>query len=225
MRKWTAIALIAFVSLFVWHRIWLAGMQPHVKRIEETIAHYNQLYKSSTYRATIKAAEVRAAGFPFLKKVIIDQPNLAMVQGGITYAVETECIQLIFEDAKQGRYRAEIINDINALYAEAGKAPEAYVVKVSNMPSLWARVQDTSPRCVGEHCAAKPEKLLAELGFELKGDVLLTATLADRSERIGFNAAAIPKPIFMPIPSDVSRPLSLFVGMLREALVFKDARL
>ncbi len=220
MRKLLLISLALIIGTALWYQSWNAAMKPHVARINQSITHYNQQFKTSNYRATFKSESVRASGFPFAHMVVIDKPNLAMVWGQETYAVETECIELHFEDAGQGRYRLVLPDAIHALYAEAGKAPEAYKVNVENSPTLWARVMDTSSFCKGESCQAKPDAVLSEIGFQPNGDITLDASLGDKTQKIGFPIMALPKPLFMPIPNDPSRPVSLFVGMLREALVF-----
>lgn len=221
MRKSSFILLLALAGLVAWYVSWSASMKPHVERVEKTIAHYNERFKTSTYRATFKAQSIHASGFPFSRSITIENPNLAMVWGRETYAVEASYLTLQFEDEAQGRYSVILPGAIEALYSEEGKAPEAYRIAVSNGPGLWARVKDTPPRCNDESCKAKPEELLSEIGFQLHGDILLDASLGERNEKIGFKLMALPKPLFMPIPNDPARPVSLFIGMLREELVFQ----
>ena len=221
MKRLVLLAVVTIAALTAGCVNWTSDMKPHVERIEASIAHYNEQFKTSTYRATFKSDAVYASGFPFSHSVTIKHPNLAMVWGKETYAIEAAYITLAFEDANQGRYRIELPRTIQALYAEAGKAPETYIVDVSDIPTLWIRVKDSVPICKNHPgCAAEPEAILAEIGFQPNGDIVLGAQMNDRSEQIGFSMMEMPKALFMPIPNDPSRAISLFVGMLREALVF-----
>lgn len=221
--RYLLVALVV-LGLFVggWYGAWSSGMRPHLVRVNATIAYYNEQFKTSSYRATFKADSVHAGGFPFKKKIIIDHPNLAMVWGNETYMIESEHIELVFEDKAQGRYRVMFPDAIRAMYAEAGKAPEAYTVKLQDIPLLWARVQDTSPMCRGDTCQAMPEAVLTQIGFQPPGMILIEASLGGKSEKIGFKMIALPKPLFMDIPRDPSYPVSIFVDMLRQALVFRN---
>lgn len=222
MRRSLFILLIAAIGIVLWYGQWRASMAPHVKRIEATIAHYNERYKTTAYRATFKADAVYASGFPFARRVTVDHPNLAMVWGNETYAVEADYIILAIGDEGQGRYGISLPPTLHALYAEAGKVPESYSVSAAEAPSLWMRVQDVPPQCGDDACRARADAVLQQLGFQPHGAIVLTASLNGKSETIAFPMMALPKPVFMAIPADPSRPVSLFIGMLREALVFKD---
>lgn len=221
--KYVLIALVGIgFAVGGWYAAWNSGMKPHLARVNTTIAHYNEQFKTTSYRATFKADSVYASGFPFSKKIVIAHPNLAMVWGNETYAIEAENIELTFEDEAQGRYRVAFPDAIGAIYAEAGKAPEAYTVKLLDIPLLWTRVQDTSPTCPGDDCQAKPGSVLTQIGFQPPGMILIEASLGNKSEKIGFKMIALPKPLFQDIPRDPSYAVSIFVDMLRQALVFKD---
>lgn len=205
-----------------WYVKWSASMEPHITRVEQTIDAYNQRFKTSAYRATLKANGIYASGFPFQKTVVIDTPNMAMVWNNETYAIEAEYLKLHFEDKAQGRYSVSMPEEIQALYASPNTAPEAYKVSINTPPSIWLRVKDTRPQCKTQDCMATPEALLSEVGIQPNGTILLSAAMKDRSEQIAFPLQAIPKPYFLALPNDPSRAVSLFVGMLREALVFNQ---
>lgn len=220
--KYVLIALVVIgLAVGGWYAAWSSGMEPHLAQVNATIAHYNEQFKTATYRATFKAGSVHASGFPFGKKIVISRPNLAMVRGNETYAIEAASIELTFEDEAQGRYRVVFPDAIDAMYAEAGKAPEAYTVRLLDIPLLWTRVQDTSPACRGDACQAKSGAVLTQIGFQPPRMILIEASLGDKSEKIGFQMIALPKPLFRDIPRDPSYTVSIFVDMLRQALVFR----
>ncbi len=51
--------------------------------------------------------------------------------------------------------------------------------------------------------------------------LILTVSLNGATKQIGFTFTSLAIPVFMPIPKDATGPLEIFVGMLREAMVYR----
>ncbi len=210
MKKLAILAALAIAILTGWYISWKSGMAPHVARAEATITELNQRYKTPRYRATIEHAGIKPSGFPFSRNVTIASPSINMIEGNQTYSVSVSEITLAFEDEAQGRYRMHIPAEASALYAIAGSAPENYRITAGALPSLWLRAGDGKPA----------DATLRQVGFQLPAEIILTAELNGQSKQIGFRQMELPKPIFIDIPTDIAYPLSIFVGMFREALVY-----
>jgi hypothetical protein len=206
--------LVTAIGIAAWVGVWRSGMGTHVALIERSIAHYNQQFKTSSSRSTLKVSGIEAAGFPFAQRVVLRNPSISMVWGEETYAVEMSYITLALEDEREGRYRVTLAPESNALYAQPNRAPESYHVLLNAAPDIWARAGQ----------GATPETILTQIGIATPHDILLEARLGTSSKKIGFPARTMPLPLFIPIPNDPSRGVSLYVGMLREALVYGTAR-
>jgi len=220
MKRFLIIAIFALVALGVWYASWRSAMSPHVAFVERNIVEANKRYKTPNYRATIEYKSIRPAGFPFGHSVIIEAPSINMIQANETYSIRTDLLRLTFEDANQRRYKLEVPSIVTALYAVANAAPENYSVDVASAPAVWLRVQGDKPGCRGEQCLPSPDALWKEIGIELPPEILLNAHLGKKTRPISFRQQAYPMPIFIPLPENISRPVFLFVGMLREALVY-----
>lgn len=210
MKKLLLLILLLLAILGGWYATWRSGMGGHIDRVEATIAQLNQRYKTPRYRATIEYAAIKPSGFPFSRSITITSPRINMIEGRETYSIGLSHATLTYEDETQGRYRLRVSPETQALYAIEGSAPEHYRVSVSGMPGLWLRAGE------GEGDVAP----LAQIGFQLAAETMLKAQLGDKTRDIAFRQMAFPKPLFIDIPGDIAYPVSIYVGMLREALVF-----
>lgn len=214
MKKLGIAALIVVFILAVWYWRWADAAALHVKRVEATIAHYNMLYKTPRYRATIKAASIYSSGFPFAKKVVLRELDVTMIEGNQTFGISLPQVVLRLDDAKHAQYDVSIAKDSSALYALSGLAPEQYQVSVGEMPSL------TLGACIDKNCAAKPDDVLQFVSGVLPRHLPLEATLRKKTQAIAFDFP-LPTPFSLMIPADISYALSIYVGMYREALVLR----
>lgn len=213
MKRLIILLLIALAILGAWYMSWKNGMSSHIGLIERSIAEANQRYKTNAYRATIEHGAIHASGFPFKRAVRVEAPSITMIYGKETYAIRLPELYFTLEDELLRSFQLTLPSQATALYAIEGKAPENYSIDISGVPQVWMRV-------FGVHSKVPPNVTLREVGFQLPPEIMLNATLGDRTEKIAFRQMALPRPIFMKIPADISRPTYLFVGMLREALVF-----
>lgn len=208
MKKTLLCAVLLLAVIGGWYIAWRSSMGTHVARVEATITELNHRYKTPRYRATIEYGSIKPTGFPFSRRVTILSPRINMIEGRETYSIGLSSATLSLED--EGRYRLNISSDAMAFYATEGKAPEHYSLTVSGMPGLWLRAGE------GKGAGAP----LEQVGFQLTAQTTLKAQLGDETRDIGFRQMPFPKPMFIDIPRDIAYPVSIFVGMLREALVY-----
>lgn len=219
----------AFAALLVitggWFVIWRSMMADDVAQIEATIHHHYEAIKATTPTATFKADAVYATGFPFSFRVAVHRPTLTQIWSGESYALSFEKIELEKVNGGEGRYRVLAPAEFDAMYATEGKAPERYHVTMNEVPNLLLRATGDSARCSplpgAARCEAKPTDPLISFAAQLPSKLILKVMLNDQSKQIGFDFMPINIPLFLAIPTDVSHPLQIFVGMLREAMVFQ----
>jgi hypothetical protein len=228
MRK--AIYAISACVLLVagWYFLWTQMMTADVARVKASIDHHYQRIKTAERYVTLKADDVYATGFPFGFRVAVARPTLSQVWGTQSYAVSFEKIELESTGGDDGRYRVIAPSTFDAMYAEDGKAPEKYRVSVNAMPGLLLRAGGNSRECPNLPGAKRCEPVaedapLNAYAVQLPSNLVLDVSLYGRTQKIGFNFMPINLPIFQTIPDRMSGPLTLFVGMLREALVFQGA--
>ena len=204
MRKLLIILAVVLAAMGGWYVAWKNIMADDVAQVKASIAHHAQAIRSVSHTAVFKADDVYATGFPFSFRVAVHRPTLTQVWGNESYAVSFEKIKLRRSD--DARFEVDAPVAFNAMYAQVGKAPEQYRVKLNEMPTIWVASEGSGP--------------FTQYGSLLPKKLVLDVTLDGRTEQIGFDFL-MPLPMKAPIPADVSRPLQIFVGMLREALVFQ----
>lgn len=221
------IKLIAvFIALMLaWLAVWYYLMSDDVVRVKASLDQQTIKLRSHNHAVRLKADAVYATGFPFRFRVAVERATLSMVDGEETFAVSLPLVFLNASYAAQGTYRVTIPQPIEALYAKAGAAPENYQVNATPMPEIYLSAQDGKTRCgalTGVRCQSRDARApFASYGVALPASVTLHMQLATESRDAAFNFITTPVPLYQPIPEDVSYPLQIFVGMLREALVFK----
>ncbi len=214
------VALIA-----IWLIVWLSIMRADVARVEASLRHHNEAFRTAVSTVNLKYDDVHATGFPFRFQVAVVRPTLSMVDGDESFSVSFARVLLTPIDAGQGRYRVELPREVEALYGKNGAAPEHYVVMADVVPQLNLSAADSKKQCgpiVGKPCedvAADAPIISYAVGFP--PSINLTMTLNGESRVANFPLPPIPVPVFQPIPAHVAGSLQLFVGVLREALVYK----
>lgn len=214
MKKYGITALIILLVMGAWYWSWSSAAAPHVSRVKATIAHYNEQYKTPRYRATIKAASIESSGFPFATRVVLREFEVTMVEGNQTFAVTIPLITLSLANEKRGEYDVSVSSDSGAFYSVNGSAPEQYSITAENIPSLSLSV------CNSKDCEAKQGDNLQFISGFLPKHLLLNASLNGKTQAIAFDFP-LPTPFSFLIPADISYPLSIYVGMYREALVLR----
>lgn len=210
MRTLVAILATIFGLMLLYAIAWIAWQQltyEDVEQMKATVEHHHDVLKESNQKATLKVEKVRASGFPFAVRVALIHPSIAMIAGDETYVVSFS--KLEWSKVNDTTYRlVNLPKELEALYAKSGAAPEKYKVTWNETPEIYLQaVDEKSP--------------LTKFGVKLPRQLTLTAELNGRTRQIGFNnPILLPQPIYQEIPADASRPLALFVGMLREALVY-----
>lgn len=187
---------------------WYVESGKVVAQTEQSIVHWRKEFQARQPNIRIQYDDISRAGFPFSPAARIGQPTLSTVSGNESFAVGFETVTLVRIGA--GSYRVETPDSARAVYAVTGEAPEEYLIGWSVAPKLYVRTKTA-------------DAPFAEYGVQLPQSLLLIPTLNGASEKIAFNFSPLltVRPIYAPIPQEVAYPLQIFVGMLREALVFK----
>lgn len=221
---------VLFLSVFLiltagWFVVWKSLMAPQVAQVKASIDHHYRAIKAQTPTATLKADAVYATGFPFGFRVAVERPTLTQIWGRESYAVSLPRVELSRVDAGQGRYRVALPATFDAMYAENGKAPEKYIVTLHAVPTVLLRAQGDSRACPNlpgaQACAPVDEDApLISYAAQLPAQLVLDVALNGQRKQIGFVLPSLGVPVFFAIPATAAQPLQLFVGMLREAMVF-----
>lgn len=225
MRKLIYAALIASAVGLGWFGVWSLMMAPDVARVKASMDHHYQQLRTHSRAMSLEADSVTASGFPFAFNVRVNRATLSMVDGDETFAISIPSLTMTSSDSSQGTYRVHLPNTVEGLYAKNGQAPEHYLVTADSLPKLNLSAADANKPCgplQGKVCVdvAKAAPLIS-YAVGLPGAITLHMQLGSESRDATFNLPTINVPIYQPIPMDMSRELQLFVGVLREALVFK----
>jgi hypothetical protein len=226
MRQFATILIGLLLAIALWYGAWRWMMAGDVARVETSINYQNQAIKTVDRDMVLKSDGVSATGFPFHFRVKVKRLTLSTIDQQRTYAVSLPEVTLVPTDSEQGRYRVELPASFDALYAENGAAPENYRVSVQPIPQVAVRAQGDSTQCSpfpGQtHCAAvAADAPIISYATELPATITLHMELNGESRDAAFQLVPVSVPIFQTIPKELVNPLELFVGVLREALVFK----
>lgn len=219
--------LLGVLTLVIggWFALWYTRMAADVARVEASIVHHQQRWQAANRGVTVSAAKISATGFPFAFQVKVADLTLESGWGGEKSRVLVPWVILSKTDARQGRYRVSYPATIAAFYEKDGQPTEHYRVTVNPLPDLAVSAADAATLCgplVGKPCAEMADNApIISYAVGLPGTVSLHMELNGDTRDASFQTPPITVPIFQPIPTDISRPLELFVGVLREALVFK----
>ncbi len=231
MRRIAQAGGIAVAIIALWFGMWSWLMAADVARVKASIdVHYQRFHTMTRvmqFPVSIKADAVYATGFPFKFQVAVKNLTLSTVEMNETFAVSAHDITLQATDSDQGIYRVNLPDTVEALYAKDGSAPEHYRVSVDAVPKLNLSAADSKVRCgfgTGKACEAVAAKApLISYALSVPQAVTLHMELGNdsRDERFPLSPLAIDVPIYQEIPMDISTPLTIFVGVLREGLVYR----
>lgn len=227
MRKLFILGAIALIALLGWFIAWYSIMAPDVARVQASFDHHYQRLRETNHNISLKADKIYATGFPFKFQVAVEKALLSVVDMNETFAVEVPKMTLTPIDAAQGRYRVDLPSTIEAFYAKDGATPERYFVTADAMPKLNVGASDSKMKCgplTGKACEAVDVKApLISYAVGVPKSITLKMELngESRTETFGLAPMEINVPIYQEIPRNPSGSLQLFVGVLREALVFK----
>jgi hypothetical protein len=227
MRKFFYIFAAAFLLTFTWYGIWLGLMATDVKRVQDSVDYHYHRIKSGSENVIFKVEKVKPTGFPFGFRVALSNAKLTQVWMGNTYGITADRIELKAVDSREGRYRVTLPDHFSALYTEEHKQPEQYSITLQSPPAILLRAQPSSRQCPNlpgmKQCdPVGDDDPLVSLAAQLPAHFMFDASLNGKTERISFDLTPVNIPVFITIPMEVARHLQLFVGMLREALVFKN---
>lgn len=231
MRRLLQALAIAIAITALWFAVWHSMMAPHVARVEASMGYHQKRLRTVTralqFPIAMKAEKIYATGFPFKFQVAVKGFSMSMVEIDETFAISVPMITLESNDSGQGVYRVNLPNTIEALYAKQGSAPEDYIVTADAVPKLNLSAADSKNRCgalTGKRCEPVAEDApLISYAVGVPKSITLKMTLGSESRTEGFPLAPmdINVPIYREIPADMNYGLHIFVGVLREALVFK----
>lgn len=208
----------------LWYGAWSAIVAPDVARVKASVAHHYTQLRTANRNVSLEADAVEAAGFPFAFNVRVTRATLSMVDGDETFAVSIPSLTLQTTDSSQGTYRVALPATVEALYAKNGAAPEHYSVTMDRVPKLSLSAKDAKQACgplAGKPCEdVAADAPLISYAVGLPSRIVLHMQLGAKSRDAAFDLIAIDVPIYQEIPTSMSSPLQLFVGILREALVF-----
>jgi hypothetical protein len=225
MRKVLRVVTLVFVAFFLWVAAWYAMMADDVARVKATLAYHNEQFRQKRSTVNLKYDAVYATGFPFAFKVAIDRPTLSMVDGDESFAASFRHLTLERVDRRFWTYRVNLPLTIEALYAKSGSAPEHYISNVDQVPDVLLSAQDDKSRCgfgTDKVCQPLGSQLpLISILLRLPKSLNVTMALNGESRTANFPIPSLNAPVFQTVPEDVAWPLQLFVGVHREALVFK----
>ncbi len=202
MRSLIIALAVLLVATGGWFITWRSMMAADVATIQASIKHRYDTIKAVSPHTTFKADDVYATGFPFSFRVAVHRPTLTQIWGGETYAISFEKLELA--RANDSRFKVLLPQTFDSMYAKDGAAPEQYRVSLNEVPQAWLE---------GTNVA------LTKYGVLLPRKLVLDVSLNGQTKKIGFDFP-LALPVSAEIPLDASRPLQLFVGMLREAMVF-----
>ena len=225
--KKLSLILVVLLGLFAaYYMVWRANLSGDVARVEATIAHHNAEFRKNNRWVTFKADSLSRAGFPFASRVYVKRPTLTFVANDETYGVSLPWVELSLRDSKSGTYTVTYPQSFQALFAKSGLAPEEYTVTLQQPMAVLVRAQGDSRLCSflpgGQRCAAVgPADPLISFAVQFPETLLVDMALNGRSKTAKFNVIPLDIPIFRLVPKEADHALQLFVGMLREALIFQ----
>ncbi|OYW13616.1 MAG: hypothetical protein B7X02_01765 [Rhodospirillales bacterium 12-54-5] len=223
-------AVFAFAALFLlialWYGAWRWMVAGDVARVKATITYHNTRIKEINRATEIRTNGVVASGFPLHFRVRVEQPTLSYIWNDETYTASFDWVELTPRDSAQGSYDVTYSNVIHALYSKSGSAPELYIAVPDQPIGVILRAQGDSQQCSGFPGAvrcpdAAPDAPLISIALKLPPTISLAMTLGTTTKTALFTMPAVNIPIYQAIPADLQSPLELFVGVLREALIYQ----
>lgn len=202
MRSLIIIVALLLVATGGWFVAWKSLMADDVARVQAGITHRYEAIKAVSPHTTFKVDGVYATGFPFTFRVAVHRPTLTQIWGGESYAISLEKLELT--RVNDQRFEVLAPAEFDSMYAKDGQAPEQYRIRLNEVLSPWLEGQGDG---------------FTKYGVQLPKKLVLDVTLNGQTKQIGFDFP-LSLPYSADIPADASRPLQIFVGMLREAMVY-----
>ncbi|MFM9889045.1 MAG: hypothetical protein ACKVOE_00150 [Rickettsiales bacterium] len=212
--------LLVLVAL--WFGTWYMMLSADVARVQASIDFHDRQFKTVNRYVTFKADSVSRSGFPFHFRVKVKRPALTMIFGKETFGISTASLTLEPTDEAQGRYRLNLPEPLQAVYAKDGALPEQYTVTLAPVPPVLFRAAGDSNACSpfsGQ--AACPsvaaDAPLVSYAIAYPNRLLLHVTRWSDSRDIGFDLVPLQVPLFFTIPANIAKPLEIAVNVFREA--------
>jgi len=226
MKKLLTIFALLLILTTAYYGVWRTMLADDVARIEATIAYHNTEFRKANRWVTLKADSVTASGFPFRARVMVKRPTMTFVWGEETYGVSLPWAELSLSDAASGTYAVTYSPTVEAVYAKSGQGPEEYIVTPRETLAVLLRAQGDSRQCSGfpgaARCAEVPaDAPLISYAVQLPSSLTITMELNGKAKDASFKMIALNMPIYQKIPAEMDHAVHLFVGVLREALVFQ----
>lgn len=189
---------------------WSGGADEQKAWVLANISHFEQQFTSNTAKVQFQYDSIEVLGFPFSHYVRFYQPALNLRVGAEHFYIALNRMDMMPDGDEQQRYQLEISNEMTVGYKSTGNVQESYRLHVSGLPKLWLQAAE-----------GPAPAHWSEYGVAFTGSLTLDVTNDQKSEKIGFNPMATPIPIWRKIPAHIHYPAQLFVGMLREAMVYR----
>ena len=226
----TGIAIMLFGYGVVWYQE-ASAIRNHV---DVSLLKLRQDLKQTNPNMRVQWDDISLAGFPFAPSAIVQAPTLSMVYHGESYSVGFDALHFspggIAGVPREGVYIvAPKTHDMRAMFAQNGSAPEQYHIEWDSpvqLKLLAYNPEMKSQRCVpGQRCLSAPSQAyaLSHMRVTLPASLLLLAGHNQVYKPIQFRFNDLQRAAVAqerPIPADMTHPLQLFVGMLREAHIF-----
>ena len=211
MRKFVTAAAIALVMGLIWFGLWSWMMADDVAQVKATIAHHYKQLREHNQKTSIEADAVYATGFPFSFKVGVKRATISMVDMNETFAISIPLLTMKRLD--DTTFRLELPRTFEALYAKNGQAPENYVITADDLPAVKLKA-DAADGALVAYAAQYPKTITLEmqLGAQKQQAQFMMPVWANLVRE------------YEAVPNDLSRPLQLFVGILREALIYQPKK-
>jgi hypothetical protein len=226
MKKLLTVISMVVALTIGWYIAWHWMLADDVARVKATIAYHNVQIKTANRATELRAHAVYASGFPFHFRVRVERPTLSYIFNDETYSASLRYADLTAKDSGQGSYEVSYPRQIEALYAKSGAAPESYVAIPDQPIDVLLRAQGDSQQCSnfpgGKRCDdVDAQAPLISYAARLPSSINLTMTLNGKTKTSNFQFPSLNLPIYRSIPADMNGSLQLFVGVLREAMVYQ----
>lgn len=205
--------VITILGTFAYYLKWSGGAEEHRKQILKNLEHYEQVFTTPTAKLSFDYAAAKLDGFPFAKRVKLYQPSVTVQVGKEYYYIAANSIVFIPQGENRNRYQLEVSHDMSSSYKADNIEQENYRLYISGMPKIWLQT---------ERGRSADDLIWNEFGtaFETR-TLVIDVSYGDKSEKIGFTPIPTTAPIWSKIPSFTHYPIQLFVGMLREAMIYR----
>jgi hypothetical protein len=207
--------VIVALMLFAYYLRWSTGAEAYRDEVLANIAHHQQRFNAGNNVSQLSIAYESAdvTGFPFAKSVRLYRPSVRLALGAEQFYIDSATMELTPQDEANKRYAVVISPDLSVGYKSGQAAQETYRVHIREAPKIWLQAREGD---------ADSSAMWAEYGVAfVSNKLILDVSNQAKSEQIGFPTMATQMPLWGSIPSNVNYPVQMFVGMLREALVFR----